>query len=196
MSGRPWDDSYRDGPAPWDVGAPQPAVVRTAAAGGFTGSVLDAGCGSGDNTLHIAATGVPVLGVDVAETALALAREKAAARGLAAEFATADALHLDRLHRDFDTVLDCGLFHTFDATERPVYLASLASVIRPGGTLYLLCLSDIGPELGPHPVTRAELTAAFSPAAGWRIVALEQDRIRTNFHEHGASAWFATINRP
>ena len=65
-SGRPWDASYHDGPAPWDIGQPQPAVVRLASAGGFTGAVLDAGCGTGENALHVASLGWPVLGVDVA----------------------------------------------------------------------------------------------------------------------------------
>ena len=114
MSGRPWDASYQDGPAPWDIDRPQPVVVRLAAEGGFAGAVLDAGCGTGENTLHIASLGLPVLGVDVAETALATARAKAADRGIEAEFATADALRLERLGRRFATVLDCGLFHTFD----------------------------------------------------------------------------------
>ena len=67
-TGLPWDASYRDGPAPWDVGRPQPAVVRLASAGGFAGAVLDVGCGTGENALHVAALGLPVLGVDVAET--------------------------------------------------------------------------------------------------------------------------------
>jgi SAM-dependent methyltransferase len=119
MSGQPWDASYYDGPAPWDVGRPQPAVARLALEGRFSGSVLDAGCGTGENTLLVAALGLPVLGVDVAETALSMAREKAAERGVAAEFAWADALRLDRLERRFDTVLDCGLFHSFDGDERP-----------------------------------------------------------------------------
>jgi hypothetical protein len=44
MTGEPWDESYRDGPAPWDTGRPQPAVVRLASEGGFAGAVLDAGC--------------------------------------------------------------------------------------------------------------------------------------------------------
>src|SRR5262245_38183326 len=57
MSGQPWDASYHGGPAPWDIGRPQPAVVRLAAAGGFAGEVLDAGCGTGENTLHIASLG-------------------------------------------------------------------------------------------------------------------------------------------
>ena len=157
MSGRPWDASYRDGPAPWDLGEPQPAIVRLAAHGGFAGSVLDAGCGTGENALHIASLGLPVLGVDVAETALSMARKKAADRGIEIEFAAADAFHLERLSRTFQTVLDCGLFHTCDADERLRYVASLASVTAAGGTLYVLCLSDEGPEIGPHPVSQAEI---------------------------------------
>ena len=130
MTGLPWDASYRDGPAPWDTGQPQPAIVRLASEGLFAGPVLDAGCGTGENALHVATLGVPVLGVDVAETALAIARAKAADRGIKAEFAVADALQLERLGRRFDTVLDCGLFHTFDGGERPGYVASLAFVPR------------------------------------------------------------------
>ena len=41
----------------------------------IAGAVLDAGCGTGENTPHIASRGPSVLGVDVAETALAIARE-------------------------------------------------------------------------------------------------------------------------
>ena len=81
LTGLPWDASYYDGPAPWDTGQPQPAIVRLA-----------------------------VLGVDVAETALAIAREKAADRGIEVEFAAADAFQLERLGRRFKTVLDCRLF--------------------------------------------------------------------------------------
>jgi hypothetical protein len=62
MTGEPWDASYHDGPAPWDTGQPQPAIVRLAADGGFAGAVLDAGCGTGENALHVASLGLPVLG--------------------------------------------------------------------------------------------------------------------------------------
>ncbi len=196
MSGRPWDASYHDGPAPWDVGRPQPAIVRVASAGGFTGAVLDAGCGTGENALHLASLGLAVLGVDVAETALAMARDKAAERGIEAEFAAADALHLARLGRTFDTVLDCGLFHSFDGDERPGYVASLASVTGPGATLHVLCFSDEGPDTGPHPVSRDELRAAFGPGTGWTVAAIEPDRVLTRFHDDdGAPAWLATMTR-
>jgi SAM-dependent methyltransferase len=195
MTGLPWDASYRDGPAPWDVGHPQPAIVRLASENGFAGAVLDAGCGTGENALHIASLGLSVLGVDVAETALAIAREKAADRGIKAEFAEADAFELERLKRKFDTVLDAGLFHTFDRDERPRYVASLASVTEHNATLFVLCFSDDGPETGPHPVSREELKVAFNPSNGWDITAIEPARVQTNFDDHGAPAWLATIKR-
>jgi len=196
MSGQSWDASYYDGPAPWDVGRPQPTVARLALEGGFSGSVLDAGCGTGENSLLVAALGLPVLGVDVAETALSMAREKAASRGVAAEFAWADALRLERLGRRFDTVLDSALFHSFDGDERPEYVASLASVTGPGATLYVLCFSDVGSDTGPHPVSRDELAAPFGHGSGWNVAAIDQDRVLTRFHdEHGAPAWLATLQR-
>lgn len=195
QTGLPWDASYHDGPAPWDIGKPQPAIVRVASEGGFVGAVLDAGCGTGENALHVASLGLSVLGVDVAETALAMARKKADDRGIEVEFAAADAFQLERVGRRFATVLDCGLFHTFDANERPRYAASLATVIEHGGTLYVLCFSDEGPDTGPHPVTQEELRAAFQSDNGWNITAIERDRIHTRFHDDGAPAWFATIKR-
>ena len=196
MTGVPWDASYEGGGAPWDLGHPQPVVVRLASEGKFAAPVLDVGCGTGDNTLEVASLGLAVLGIDVAEIALALARKKAEERGISAEFATADALELGQLGRTFATVLDCGLLHTFDAEERPRYAASLASVTEPGGTLYILCFSEEGPDTGPHPITQADLRAAFTNDTGWGVVSIERARVQTRFHdEHGAPAWLATIGR-
>jgi SAM-dependent methyltransferase len=195
MTGLPWDASYHHGSPPWDIGRPQPVVERLAAEGGLSGSVLDAGCGTGENTLHIAALGSSVLGVDIAETAIAQARAKARDRGIAAEFAVADALELGRLARTFETVLDCALCHTFDVAERPEYAASIASATAPGGTLYVLCFSDEGEDIGPHPLSRDELEAAFDRGIGWVVAAVERSRLVTRYHREGAAAWFATIHR-
>ena len=195
MTGLPWDASYHDGSAPWDIGHPQPAIVRLASQGELAGPVLDAGCGTGENALLVGSLGLPVLGIDVAETALAIAREKVKDRGIDVEFAAADAFQLKRLGRMFRTVLDCGLFHTFDDDERPKYVASLASVTAPDGILYVLCFSDNGPDTGPHPISKEELIAAFNPSTGWNVIAIEPDRIQTRYHDDGAPAWFATLKR-
>jgi SAM-dependent methyltransferase len=194
-AGQPWDASYLDGPAPWDIGEPQPAIVRLAAEGAFSGSVLDAGCGTGENALHLASLGLEVLGVDVAATALSIAREKAAARGIDAHFAACDALQLDRLGRVFETLLDCGLFHSFDSDERRDYVASVASVTGRGGKLYVLCFSDEGDNRGPHPVSQEELRGAFTPRSGWRIASISPDRVQTRFDVQGSPAWLVTLER-
>jgi SAM-dependent methyltransferase len=193
-AGEAWDASYRDGKAPWDLGRPQPALAELAEAGGFTGRVLDAGCGSGEHALMAAASGLPVLGVDVAETAIGLAREKAAARSLEAEFEVADALDLGALDRTFDTVIDCGLFHTFDAEERREYVAGLAAVTDPGATLHILCFSDARPDSVPHPVAREEIEAAFA-GPGWSLRAIHPARIETTFAPAGLPAWLVSVAR-
>ena len=131
----------------------------------------------------------------MAQTAVSIAREKAAGRGIAAEFVVADALHLDRLGRVFETVLDCGLFHTFDGDERRDYVAGLAAVTRRGGHLYVLCFSDIGPDIGPHPISEDELRAAFTHSGGWSVASVSPDQILTTFAPQGVPAWLARIAR-
>jgi SAM-dependent methyltransferase len=168
--------------------------VRLATEGRFTGAVFEPGCGTAENALHVASLGLPVLGIDVAETALAIARARADERRIEIEFVLADALALEHLGRRFETVLDCGLFHTFDNDEQSRYAVSLASVTERGGTVYLLCFSDQGPDTGPHPISQKDLRAAFKPSNGWNIAAIEPDRLVTR-HPGGAAAWFATIKR-
>jgi hypothetical protein len=111
-------------------------------------------------------------------------------------FEAVDVFELQRLGRRFDTVLDCGLFHTLDQDERRTYVASLASVTGPDGALFVLCFSEEGPDTGPHPVTQEELRAAFNPGTGWSVDTIAPDRIQTRFHgADGAPAWLATVSR-
>ncbi len=191
-----WDSAYREGWAPWDIGKPQPAFVRLAGAGEITSPVLDCGCGTGEQALMLAARGLEVMGVDLAPTAIHTAREKAAARGLPVEFHVADALHLDALQRTFATVVDSGVFHTFDDDLRAAYVASLGSVVRPGGVLHLLCFSDLTPgDSGPRRVTQDEIREAFS--SGWTVERITSERfdVRDEFAAERPHAWLARIVR-
>jgi hypothetical protein len=97
----------------------------------------------------------------------------------------------------FDTVLDCGLFHSFDSNERGDYVASLASVTGRGANVYVLCFSDVGPadSWGPHPVSQVALREAFTRTGGWTVAYVNADSIQTTFRTHGAPAWLAKIER-
>jgi cyclopropane fatty-acyl-phospholipid synthase-like methyltransferase len=161
------------GKAPWDIGKPQPVFIQ--AADQITGSILDAGCGTGDNALFFAERGHKVTGIDFLREPIERAKKKAADRGPKATFLVLDALHLDSLSEQFDSVIDCGLFHVFSDDDRQRYVAGLSSVTKPGGRLFLLCFSDQEPgEQGPRRITEQELRVAFSK--GWLIESIELAR--------------------
>ena len=125
---------------PWDIDGPQKAF--TAVADRITGSVLDAGCGTGENALFFASRGQKVTGIDFIEEPLQRARAKAQERGLPVKFLLKDALTLKDWTERFDNVIDSGLFHVFSDKDRQRYVAGLATVLKPGGRFFLMCFSD------------------------------------------------------
>ena len=188
-----WNSAYEGSP-PWDIGRPQPSFVMLADSGKLQGRVLDVGCGTGEHVMLAASHGAEAMGVEVAELAIERARAKAQQRGISAMFEVGDVLHLDRLRRQFDVITDSGVFHVFDDEERPVYVNSLRSALRPGGMYYLMCFSDRQPgDWGPRRVSQAELRAAF--VNGWSISSIEPAMFAVTIDDKGAQAWLATIER-
>jgi cyclopropane fatty-acyl-phospholipid synthase-like methyltransferase len=192
-------ESMYAGKAPWDIGKPQPKLVEVADQ--VTGAVLDSGCGTGENALFFAGRGHPVLGIDFLKGPIEEARRKAAERSLHAEFLQRDALTLTTLDRQFDSVIDSGLFHVFSDEDRVRYVAGLSSVTRPGGRLFLLCFSDEEPGTqGPRRVSDRELRESF--ADGWVVEEIRAARFEIvpdlkdiSFSEGGPKAWFSMIRR-
>ena len=188
-----FEEAYKGVP-PWDIGRAQPAFERVADAGLVTGPVLDAGCGTGENALLFAARGFEVVGVDAVDAAVAAARAKAEARGLQAEFLVHDALALGELGRRFRTVVDSGLFHTFDDDERRAYVASLAAATALHAGVFILCFSELEPgDAGPRRVTQAELREALDRPP-FRVLDIEAAEMGTNLGS-GRRAWLASIER-
>jgi SAM-dependent methyltransferase len=189
-----FESAYRSGTPPWDIGQPQPAVVRLAEQFAFTGRVLDIGCGTGENAMFLASRGLDVTGLDAAPTAIERARAKAAARGLKTRFEVADALDLGQagLGGPYDSVLDCGLFHTFGDADRPRFERSLRRVLAPGARYYILCFSNLEPgDMGPRHIRKSEIEATF--AHGWRIDSIEETRFATLWGGEGPRAWLASL---
>jgi ubiquinone/menaquinone biosynthesis C-methylase UbiE len=187
-----------EGRPPWDLGRPQKAFIEVADQ--ITGSVLDAGCGTGDNALFFAQRGQPVVGIDFVESAIMEAKRKADELGVDAEFLQMDALKLTSLDRQFDSVIDCGLFHVLSDADRRPYVAGLAHVTKPGGKVFLMCFSDEEPyDRGPRRIRQDEIRDAF--ADGWIIESITPSQFepspesKEKFADGGPKAWFAVIRR-
>ncbi len=200
MDRQQFEQMYESRPA-WDTGRPQPAIVVLAESGRIRGRVLDVGCGTGENVLYLAAKGYDTWGIDFVPSAIEQAKAKAADRKIDAHFLFANALELAKLGQQFDTVIDCGLFHTFSDEERPAFVASLAHVLPSSGLLHILCFSNEEPgEYGPRRISQDDLRGAFQ--GNWQVKNIEATRFeavtRPDGPQHspgGPKAWLATIER-
>lgn len=67
------------GQPPWDIGKPQKPFIEVADR--IDGSVLDAGCGTGDSALFLASRGNKLTGIDFLEEPIRRAKLKAIERG-------------------------------------------------------------------------------------------------------------------
>ena len=187
------------GATPWDISQPQPKFV--AAAHRITGSILDAGCGTGENALFFAERGQQVTAIDFLAEPIARAKRKAAQRDLTINWQVMDALGLQDSAERFDNVLDCGLFHVFSNEDRGRYIGGLRHVLKSGGRLFLLCFSEEEPgTIGPRRVSRGELLKTF--AHGWTLESIVPSvfLINPNFQEShfspgGPNAWFVVAER-
>lgn len=192
-------ESAYAGQPPWDIGKPQKPFVNVAER--ITGTVLDAGCGTGDTALFLAGRGRKVTGIDFLEVPIQKAQQKAGERGVPVTFLVKDALTLKDWSERFDAVIDSGLFHVFSDEDRRRYVEGLATVLKPGGRLFLMCFSDEEPGIqGPRRVSKKELNDAF--AEGWSIESVEPTRAEVRpdlkdlaFSEGGPRAWFVVVER-
>ena len=188
-----FSSAYNDAP-PWDIGRPQKEFVQLEEAGEIVGSVLDVGCGTGENALFLAAKGHDVWGVDFTPVAIEKARYKATERNLDVTFLTRNALELRTLERTFDTVIDSGLFHVLNDEERPKFVTSLASVLHRYGIYFMLCFSDLEPgSYGPRRVTQRDVRNAFGGT--WHINYIRPAQMESRLHIDGIHAWLSSISK-
>jgi SAM-dependent methyltransferase len=187
------------GQAPWDIGKPQKPFIDVADR--ITGTVLDAGCGTGETALFLAGRGNQVTGIDFLEEPINRAKRKAAERGLPVTFLLKDATTLTAWNERFDNVVDSGLFHVFSDEDRKKYVNGLATILKPGGRLFLLCFSNEEPGTqGPRRISQKELHDSF--AKEWAIESIRGVPIEVipnlkdfTFSPGGPKAWFAVIRR-
>jgi len=100
--------------------------------------ILDVGCGTGEISSRLAALfpDASVIGVDLIESHLELARSRYAALGDRLRFQQADAFELPFAAASFDLVVCRHVLQAIPHPERVI--AEMVRVARPGGILHLL----------------------------------------------------------
>ncbi len=147
LSRKQWDESATSwdehSVARWDKGSRKdiiPFIEKHVPKGSY---IADIGCGSGYSTYKLLQAGYEVIGTDISEEMIRIAKEKV---GTKIPFIRADICQLNPIK---DEQLDALMvINVIEWTEIPVTaLNELKRTLKPGG---LLCIGILGPTAGPR----------------------------------------------
>lgn len=167
-----WEERYRQGDMPWEKGEAAPPLLELLERSSLDrswggGVVLVPGCGYGHDVRMIAGLGVPVLGLDLAESAIAGARSIPAVG--AEKYLQGDLFDPSWWPEEGVTGWwEHTCFCAIDPADRPRYAEAAGKLIRPGGGLYgvfFLTPNDPGEEDDgpPFGATTEEIDGLFAP---------------------------------
>ena len=160
--------------APWDIGAPQPAMAALITTYPPTGPILDIGCGSGDLAIYLAQLGHQVVGIDFVESAIKSAQDKVSSlppeTAQLLSFQVADALKPSLLQKSLERLWILAFIICLDSNQCDQLIDEVASILRPNGCYYLheFAIEFPVPNV-PRQITVDELQARFTVEKGWHI---------------------------
>lgn len=109
--------------------------------------ILDIGCGTGRHSIELAKRGYTVTGIDLSESMLAKAREKAKTQMVQVSFQQADARYL-RFQKEYDLVIMLceGSFSLMETDEMNfMILQNAANALKENGKLIFTTLNGLFP---------------------------------------------------
>jgi len=170
-----WQQRFETCETPWDRGGVNPQLEQWLAEGtidAHAGVIAVPGCGSGYEVEALAAAGCDVVAIDYTPAAVALTRQRLAARQLRAELVQADVLAW-RPALPLAAVYEQTCLCALHPDHWTAYAAQLHAWLRPGGRLFALFMQaprDGGGEgfiVGPPYHSHVHAMRALFPAALW-----------------------------
>lgn len=133
---------------------------------GFSGkSVLDVGCGVGNDLSRFARGGARVVGVDLSEHAIALAQANFSQRGLSGEFHVMNGEQLDLPDNSVDLVYCHTVLHFTPDPDRMV--EEIRRVLKPGGLAIVMMVNRRSWLRLLHRIMHIEIDHLDAPVFHW-----------------------------
>jgi ubiquinone/menaquinone biosynthesis C-methylase UbiE len=103
-------------------------------------SILEVGCGAGNNVWFFAEEGFKGYGIDMSSSAIEFGKRHLAMRGLDADLRVGDISSLPWADSSFDFVLDRGALTQIDYEHIDAVLQEVIRVLKPGGQMMCFTL--------------------------------------------------------
>lgn len=135
------------------------------------GKFLDLGTGPGTQAIQLAKRNFEVTATDISPNAIKNAQKLSHK----INFLVDDILNSQLSNNEFDFILDRGIFHIFDISQRPQYVKQIKRILDDNGILFLKCMSvdekNIPDNDMPHKLSKQEIVDSFSD--GFEIESIE-----------------------
>lgn len=163
-----WDQLYRAGNTPWDLGKPAPPLETFSQSPYMVpnGRMLVLGCGSGHECLLFAKRGLEVTGVDFSETAVQATLQKFLAAGVSGTtgfLLQRDLFDIHAYDHYYDYVLEHCCFSALDPARRRTYFWTVRDLLKPGGRFVALWWFVDRPGGPPFSFSKDELYKLCDP---------------------------------
>jgi ubiquinone/menaquinone biosynthesis C-methylase UbiE len=184
-----WNERYEKGDRPWDVGKPEGGLTRFIESGALKlgAKVLELGCGTGTDSIHLAKNGFRVVGIDFSSLAIKEAKKRAQIQHLGdrCRFYLNDVCDLTFLKDEkFDFAFDKTCFDNIDSMKRMDYVRSVRSVLKPKARMLLIATSDLDKNDKAEKLTEKGLRSAFGEQ--FSIQLIERTTLKHIDHDHPA----------
>lgn len=191
-----FEQRYLSGNIPWDIGRPDynlKEIVKN-----FEiprGRALDIGCGTGDNAIYLARKGFDVVGIDLVEYPIKIAKEKLQKCEAECTFLLRNFMNERIPGGPFSFVFDRGCFHSFDDTEdRKKFAEQVFEYLLPEGYWLSLIGNADEKRLGPGPPRRSALEIVQAVEPYFEILLLKSGRFDSN-SKPPPMAWILLLRR-
>eukprot|EP01116_Phalansterium_solitarium_P006211 TRINITY_DN18512_c0_g1_i2.p1 TRINITY_DN18512_c0_g1~~TRINITY_DN18512_c0_g1_i2.p1 ORF type:complete len:251 (-),score=36.86 TRINITY_DN18512_c0_g1_i2:134-886(-) len=171
-----WEKLWQVQETPWDIGRAHTALVELVDSDQLPhGRALVPGCGRGYDVLALASPARTAVGLDLSDTALDLARELRAQRGVADTQAVFENKDFFALPEDekFNVIYDYTFFCAINPSQRLAWAKKMSALIAPGGELVTLIFPVADHQGGPPFAVHPDIYKALLEAEGFRSIFLE-----------------------